>query len=117
MNYDEINVFRQILDGKIAGDIVLTNESAVAINDIMPKAKIHILVIPRGRFVDFFDFHANASSIEKQNFYDLITEVLSMRGLDQAGFKLITRSGSDGGQEVPHFHVHILGGEFVGNLS
>ncbi|MDR1907931.1 MAG: HIT domain-containing protein [Holosporales bacterium] len=113
MAYVIDNVFWRILRKDIPCTIVLENEFSLAFHDINPKAAVHILVIPKGQYVDFYEFHKMASIDAIAGFYKLVTDVVSLFKLQQSGFQLITRSGINGRQEVPHFHVHILGGELL----
>jgi diadenosine tetraphosphate (Ap4A) HIT family hydrolase len=77
----------------------------------LPKAKIHILGIPKMLVVDFNDFILNADQEMVKYFFSKVHQVAKDAGLDKSGFRIITNNGSDAGQEVPHFHIHILGGE------
>ena len=119
MAYDDSNIFAKILRGEIPNDTVAENEHALAFRDIAPKAPVHVLVIPKGRYVAFDDFAANASVEEIAGFMRLAAEVARSEGvsLDQGnGFRAITNAGPDGVQEVPHFHLHIMGGRGMGPM-
>lgn len=109
MPYDNENVFAKILRGELPCHKEYENDTALAFYDLHPKAKIHILVIPKGPYEDFYTFHAQASSLEIEGFYQAVLHVLET--VKSSGYKLVTRSGIDGGQEVPHFHLHVLGGQ------
>lgn len=111
MPYDETNIFAKILRGEIPCNKVAESPTALAFHDIHPKASVHILVIPKGPYTDFVAFHEQAPEKTIVDFYQLVNQVVEQAGLRDGGFKLVTRSGVDGGQEVPHFHVHILGGQ------
>lgn len=118
-DYDDQNIFAKILRGEIPNDTVAENDVALAFRDISPKAPTHVLVIPKGAYVSFDDFAANASAEEITGFMRLCAEVARSEGvsLDQGnGFRAITNAGSDGVQEVPHFHLHILGGRNIGPM-
>jgi diadenosine tetraphosphate (Ap4A) HIT family hydrolase len=93
--------------------IIAENEFALAFEDASPKASVHVLVIPKGEFMDAVDFYEHATYSQITGFYKIVINVIMVHGMDQAGFKLVTRSGENGGQEIPHFHIHILGGENV----
>ena len=119
MPYDDNNVFAKILRGEIPNDTVAENEHALAFRDISPKAPTHVLVIPKGRYVAFDDFAANAPDDEIVGFMRLCAEVARIEGvsLDRGkGFRAIANAGSDGVQEVPHFHLHIMGGRMMGPM-
>ncbi len=118
MNYDKNNIFAKILRGEIPCTKVFENEYSLAFKDISPQAKIHILVIPKGAYTDIDDFYTRASEKEIISFSNAVKEVLKLTGVSQQsggnGFRAIANTGSDGIQEVPHFHLHILGGENLG---
>ena len=118
MNYDKNNIFAKILRGDIPCTKVFENEYSLAFKDISPQAKIHVLVIPKGAYTDIDDFYTNASEKEIISFSNAVREVLKLTGVSQnsggKGFRAIANTGPDGIQEVPHFHLHILGGENLG---
>ena len=118
--YNNNNIFAKILDGDIECDLVTDNDYAAAFRDINPQAKVHILVIPKDDYVSAEDFYLNASPEEVKGFFDCIADVVIAENLVQTkdgnGFRVITNIGPDAGQEVPHFHAHILGGEPLGPL-
>lgn len=118
--YDDSNIFARILRGEIPAQRVAENDHALAFRDISPKAPVHVLVIPKGAYVDFADFSAHAPDAEIAAFMRLCAEVSAAEGvgLDQGGqgFRAITNAGPHGVQEVPHFHLHILGGRVMGPM-
>lgn len=117
--YDDQNIFARILRGEIPNQTVAENDFALAFRDISPKAPTHVLVIPKGRYVSFEDFAATASPEEITGFMRLCAEVARIEGvtLDGGnGFRAITNAGADGVQEVPHFHLHIMGGRMMGPM-
>ena len=120
MAYDDQNIFARILRGEIPNATVAQNDHALAFRDIQPKAPVHVLVIPRGPYVSYDDFAANASDAEIVGFNRLVAEVARAEGLSLAeggtGFRAITNAGPDGVQEVPHFHLHLLGGRAMGRM-
>ena len=120
MTYDDSNIFARMLRGEIPNDTVAENAHALAFRDIRPQAPVHILVIPRGRYVSYDDFAANASDDEIVGFNRLVAEVAKAEGLNLAdggdGFRAITNAGAHGVQEVPHFHLHLLGGRPMGRM-
>ncbi|MBU3029585.1 histidine triad nucleotide-binding protein [Paracoccus marinaquae] len=118
-DYDDNNIFARILRGEIPNDTVAENLHALAFRDIAPKAPSHVLVIPKGRYVSFDDFAANASAEEIAGFMRLCAEVARKEGVSLEGgngFRAITNAGPDGVQEVPHFHLHIMGGRMMGPM-
>lgn len=120
MAYDDSNIFARILRGEIPNDTVAENEHALAFRDIRPQAPVHVLVIPRGAYVSYDDFAANASDAEIAGFHRLVAQVARSEGLmlaeGSAGFRAITNAGDHGVQEVPHFHLHLLGGRPLGRM-
>jgi histidine triad (HIT) family protein len=96
--YDEDNVFAKILRAEIPYEKVLENKYALAFNDINPQAPIHVLVIPKNPYTE------------------LVNDVISKKGIEDMGFRIITNSGKDGNQDVPHFHAHVLGGKNLGRM-
>ena len=120
MTYDDTNVFARMLRGEIPTDTVAESEHALAFRDIRPQAPVHVLVIPRGRYVSYDDFAANATDAEIVDFNRLVARVCEAEGLTLAaggkGFRAITNAGEHGVQEVPHFHMHLLGGRAMGRM-
>ena len=114
--YDNNNVFAKILKGEIPCQKIDENKFSLAFTDINPQAPIHILVIPKNPYIDFYDFTKNASSEEIKFFWELVNDVISNKNIVEKGFRIITNSGKDGNQDVPHFHVHILGGRNLGKM-
>ncbi len=111
MDYDEENIFAKILKNEIPSDIVGDNKNAIAFRDIFPKAKIHILIIPKKKYVNYFHFVSTASNQEILDLNLLIKDMIVKFKLDKTGFRLISNSGKDSNQEVPHLHFHLLGGQ------
>ena len=114
--YDENNIFAKILRKEIPCDKVYEDEFSLFFNDINPQAKIHILGIPKFPCTTFSDFVKNADNLNVISFFKGIQLVISKLNIEDSGYRLITNSGEDGGQEVPHFHNHILAGEKIGSL-
>lgn len=113
--YDDTNIFAKILRGEIPCDKVAENDHALAFNDIAPKAPVHVLVIPKGAYVSYDDFARDASDAEIVGFHRLVAEVCDTAGVAD-GFRGITNARVHGVQEVPHFHLHILGGQPMGRM-
>ncbi|APZ52383.1 histidine triad nucleotide-binding protein [Salipiger abyssi] len=114
--YDNENIFAKILRGEIPNDTVLETEHSLAFNDIRPQAPLHVLVIPKGKYVNYDDFASNASDAEILDYTRAISKVCAMKGVAADGFRMISNAGRDGVQEVPHLHVHILGGRDLGRM-
>ena len=114
--YDENNIFAKILRKEIPCDKIYEDEFSLFFNDINPQAKIHVLGIPKFPCATFSDFLKNADNENISSFFKRIQLVINNLNIENTGYRLITNSGEDGGQEVPHFHVHILAGEKIGSL-
>ena len=114
--YDDQNIFAKILRGEIPSTRVYEDEWAIAFEDISPQAEIHILVIPKGCYVSWDDFSAKASTDEIAGFVRAVGEVARAKGLVESGYRLLANVGRHGGQEVPHLHVHLFGGEPLGRM-
>ena len=110
MSYDSNNVFAKILRHEIPNKTVYENEFVLAFYDIAPKAKIHVLVIPKGQYVDFQDMITHAPQAEIDGFLKGILSTVETLKLT-TGYRLVFNTGKDSGQEVPHLHAHILAGE------
>jgi histidine triad (HIT) family protein len=109
-NYDSNNIFARILRGEIPNKTVYEDEYALAFHDLYPKARVHILVIPRGAYISIADFSTHASDVEITGFWRAVSRILHQENLSEQGFRTIANTGLNGGQEVPHFHIHILAG-------
>lgn len=114
--YDPNNIFAKILRGEIPSTPVYEDDLVLAFNDIAPQAPVHILVIPRGAYVSMTDFSARASSEEITALHRATAKIVEEHGLAEKGYRIISNAGEYGGQEVPHLHWHILGGERIGPL-
>ena len=108
MTYDKENIFAKILRKEIPCEPVFENDSILAFKDINPQAKTHILIIPKGEYVDISDFSHSASLDEVSSFWKSVDELLVDLNLKDKGFQIKTHKGKDGGQEVFHFHLHLL---------
>ncbi len=116
MSYDSENIFAKILRGEIPCDKVYENDHALAFNDIEPKAPVHVLIIPKGPYVSSSAFSADASDAELAGFMRAVHAVAEKTDVLASGYRLIANAGAHGHQEVPHFHVHLLGGRPIGPM-
>ena len=119
MSYDDNNIFAKILRGEIPCDKIYEDEYVLSFYDINPQKKIHALVIPKGRYIDLDDFNANASEKEIVGLLKGISIVAKKLGISLdtgKGYRTISNLNEHGGQEVPHLHFHIFGGEKVGKM-
>ena len=113
--YDDNNIFAKIIRNEILCDKIFEDDKTLFFNDINPKAKIHILGLPKAKAISLSDFIIQSSEINFKYFFQKIFEVIKKFELDKTGYRLITNDGINANQEVPHFHVHILGGNNLGD--
>ena len=119
MKYDKNNIFAKILRKEIPCKKIFENEYILAFHDINPQRKIHALVIPKGEYIDLDDFNEKASISEIVALSKGITEVAKILeiSVDKGrGYRALTNLSLDGGQEVPHLHFHLFGGEKIGKM-
>ena len=114
--YDDDNIFAKILRGEIPSNKVYDDEWAYAFEDINAQAQVHVLVIPKGRYVSWDNFSAKAAPDEIAGFVRAVGKVARDLGLVEPGYRMMANIGAHGGQEVPHLHVHIFGGEPLGPM-
>ena len=120
-DYDDENVFARILRGEIPSKTVMETEHTLAFHDIRAQAPVHVLVIPKGRYVTYDHFGAEASDAEIADFTRVVAKLCAELGVAPEGnggpgYRLIANAGGHGHQEVPHMHVHILGGRPLGAM-
>lgn len=114
--YDTTNIFAKILREEIPCKKITETSHTLAFHDAFPKSVIHALVIPKGEYVTLADFCAHGSDEEILDFWCTVHHVIHQLNLKENGFRMISNSGAHGGQEVPHFHVHLCGGEKLGPM-
>ena len=114
--YDDNNVFAKILRGELPCTKVYEDEWAFAFEDIAPVAPIHILVVPKGKYVSWDDFSVNAPAEEIVGFVRAVGKIAREKDLVEVGYRMINNIGPNGGQLVPHLHVHLLGGRVMGSM-
>jgi diadenosine tetraphosphate (Ap4A) HIT family hydrolase len=116
MAYDRNNIFAKILRGEIPCRKIYESDHAFAFHDIAPQAKVHALVIPKGAYVSFDDFSAQASEAEIVDFVRAIGKTATALGVEADGYRILANHGRDSRQEVPHLHVHIFAGQDLGQM-
>lgn len=116
MSYDPSNIFAKILRGEIPSKPVYESHHVLAFPDIAPRAPVHVLIIPKGAYVSAQDFSEKASPAEKAAFFDAIGAIAQQFGIADSGYRLIANTGAHGHQEVPHFHLHLIGGRALGSM-
>ena len=119
-DYDDQNVFARILRGEIPNDTVIETDHTLAFNDITPQAPTHVLVIPKGAYVTMDHFYAQASEAEIVDFARTVARISAEAGIAPGegggGFRAIANAGDHAVQEVPHFHLHLIGGRPLGRM-
>jgi diadenosine tetraphosphate (Ap4A) HIT family hydrolase len=116
MAYDDGNIFARILRGEIPATKVYEDEHVLAILDIHPQAPTHVLVMPKGKYISFDEFAAKASDAEIVALNRATGKIAQAAGVAESGYRLILNHGPDSHQEVPHLHIHVLGGRPLGYL-
>ena len=119
MSYDDNNVFAKILRAEIPCNKIYEDDFILSFYDINPKKKLHALVIPKGKYIDLDDFSLNASSEEMVGLLKGINKVAKILGISTEigkGYRALSNIGDHGGQEVPHLHFHLFGGEKLGRM-
>jgi histidine triad (HIT) family protein len=119
MSYDDKNIFAKILRGEIPCKKIYEDDYVLSFHDINPQKKIHALVIPKGKYVDLDDFSSNASSKEIVGLLkgiNIVAKKLKISVDTGKGYRALANISEDGGQEVPHLHFHLFGGEKIGKM-
>jgi histidine triad (HIT) family protein len=116
MSYDPNNIFAKILRGEIPAKKIYEDSWALAFYDIVPQAKTHALVIPKGAYVSMVDFAARASADEIAGLMRAVAKTAETLGLEESGYRILANHGRDSHQAVPHLHIHIFGGESLGAM-
>jgi len=119
MSYDNENIFAKILRGEVPCKKIYEDDYVLSFHDINPQKKIHALVIPKGKYIDLDDFSLNAKPDEMVGLLKGINIVAKKLGISMdkgQGYRTLANIGEHGGQEVPHLHFHLFGGEIVGKM-
>ena len=119
MSYNDSNIFAKILREEIPCDKIYEDDFILSFHDINPQKKIHALVIPKGKYIDLDDFSLNASPEEMVGLLKGINIVAKKLGISTEvgkGYRALANVSDDGGQEVPHLHFHLFGGEKIGKM-
>tara|TARA_Y100001935_G_scaffold12060_1_gene9427 strand:- start:1550 stop:1915 length:366 start_codon:yes stop_codon:yes gene_type:complete len=119
MSYDNENIFAKILRGEVPCKKIYEDDYVLSFHDINPQKKIHALVIPKGKYIDLDDFSLNAKPDEMVGLLKGINIVAKKLGISMdkgQGYRTLANIGEHGGQEVPHLHFHLFGGERVGKM-
>ena len=116
MSYDKNNIFAKIIRGDLPAQKIYEDENILAFNDISRASPVHVLVVPKGEYVDFNDFVTKANAEIVVDFFKKISQIAKELNIVNDGFRLITNNGSNAHQTVKHFHVHLLAGKKLGPL-
>jgi histidine triad (HIT) family protein len=116
-HYDSENIFARILRKELDCRIVLETAHTLAFHDRFPLAPVHVLVIPRGPYITAGDFFQHASEAEILDFTQTLARVVEIMDLQDNGYRFVANAGVDGGQVVPHFHMHVLGKKALGTFN
>lgn len=116
MSYDPNNIFAKILRSEIPCNKVYEDEFALAFHDINPQAPVHVLVIPKGEYVSMADFTANAPDALIVGYMRAVGKVAAELGLVEPGYRALANAGANAHQEVPHLHIHLMGGKKLGPM-
>ncbi len=110
-------IFCQIVDGKIPSEIIYQDEEAIAFPDIQPQAPVHLLIVPK-RHIPSVAHLAEAASALVGHLVNIANQLAENEGISESGYRLAINCGKEGGQAVPHLHLHLLGGrELSGKLG
>ena len=108
MTYDNENIFAKILKGDVPCESIFEDDYVLSFKDINPQTKLHILIIHKKKFIDIADFLENAEPEYQSSFWHSVNKIIKKLNLMDKGFQLKSHKGKDGGQEVFHFHLHLL---------
>jgi len=116
MIYDKQNIFAKIIRKEIPCNKVYENDYVLAFHDVNPQKKLHILLIPKGEYLNLDDFNEKATDKEIIEFNKAISHIVKLLKLSNEGYRILSNIGNNGGQEVLHLHYHIFGGEKIGPM-
>jgi len=116
MSYDRNNVYARILRGELPSKRVLETKHSLVFEDIRPQAEVHLLAIPKGEYTSWDDFSENAGDDEIADLVRAAGEAARRTGVAAGGFRVISNCGPDSHQEIPHLHLHVIGGEDLGRM-
>ncbi len=116
MSYDANNIFARIIRGEIPCKKVYEDDQVLAFHDINPQAPVHVLVIPKGPYLNFEALAAEASDGELAALLRAVPRVAAAAGVGTTGYRVLVNNGADANQEVPHLHLHIFGGKRMGRM-
>ena len=104
-------LFCKIVSGQIPSEKVYENEMLVAFRDIDPKAPVHVLIVPKRHVCDILEADAQGLAAA---LLSAAAEIAKQLNVAKDGFRIVINTGKNGGQSVPHMHMHLLGGRALG---
>jgi histidine triad (HIT) family protein len=104
-----MTIFERIASGEIPARIVRQDDDIVAFHDINPQAPVHVLVVPRRVIARIGEARGEDGPLIARLLL-AASSIAAELGLDRSGYRLVINNGPDGGETVPHLHVHLLGG-------
>jgi diadenosine tetraphosphate (Ap4A) HIT family hydrolase len=116
MSYDPNNIFARILRGEVPCKKVFENQYALAFHDIHPATPVHVLIVPKGAYVDMTDFSEKAADAEIVGFIRALNYVARLADPKGQGYRVLANSGPNSHQEVPHMHMHLFAGRPLGPM-
>ncbi len=109
-------IFCKIINKEIFTKIIFEDDLVLAFDDVHPVASVHVLIIPKKHFESINDLTKTQKNERLMGRLILVAkQIASDRGIAEKGYKLLIRTGKEGGQEVPHIHLHLMGG--ISNCS
>lgn len=111
MIYDKKNIFARIIRKEIPCSVVCETDFSLALHDVHPQAPVHVLLIPKGEYINMGHFLNQANTQEISDFFDVLARLPRLLNVQDTGYRLIANAGPDARQEVPHCHMHLLAGE------
>ena len=112
--YDKNNIFAKIIRKEIPSNLIYEDDQILDFNDLHPVAPLHVLVIPKGEYTDYSHFIATAPSEVQLYFFQKVASLA--KDLSGGNFRLCTNNGAMSGQTIFHFHMHIIGGQQLGEM-
>ena len=103
-------IFTKIINREIPADIVYETDTVLAFRDINPQAPVHVLIIPKKEIAKVTDIKGKEHALLLGDMYDAANKIAKDEGIAESGFRIVFNCGDDGGQEVYHIHMHLLGG-------
>lgn len=115
--YDKNNIFFKIINREVSAEILYEDDHSIVISDINPATKVHLLIIPKALRVSFDDFIQGEPAHSAKAVFQTVQKMAREKGLDDSGYRIVMNHGNDASQTIPHFHIHLLGGQKVGPIA